>query len=39
MRVIAKCISRIVFEGEAALSEVKAEVAKLCEANPLYPQE
>ena len=39
MRVIAKCISRIVFEGEAALNEVKAEVAKLCEANPLYPQE
>lgn len=35
-RTIARLISRIIDEGEAAYGEVKAEVARLCQAFPLY---
>ncbi len=38
MRVIARLISRVIKEKEAALAEVSAEVAKLCAAFPLYPE-
>ncbi len=37
MKIIASLISRIVFEGETAVEDVKAEVAKLTEKYPLYP--
>ncbi|MGN0817348.1 MAG: serine hydroxymethyltransferase [Candidatus Coproplasma sp.] len=35
-RVIARLITKIIDEGEAAYDYVKAEVAKLCAAFPLY---
>ncbi len=37
MRTIAKLISKVIKEKEAALDFVSAEVAKLCEKFPLYP--
>ena len=37
MEVIAGLIAKIVFEGEAAVEYVKAEVAKLTAKYPLYP--
>lgn len=37
MRIIAKLISKVIKEKEAALDYVSAEVAKLCEKFPLYP--
>lgn len=37
MKIIASLISRIVFEGETAVEDVKAEVEKLTEKYPLYP--
>ena len=36
MKVIGKLIARIIREGEAAVPEVKAEVAKLTAKHPLY---
>ncbi len=38
MRVIARLISRVIKEKEAALAEVLEEVAKLCASFPLYPE-
>ncbi len=38
MRIIAGLIAKIVFKGEEAIEEVKAEVAKLTEKYPLYPE-
>ncbi len=38
MRVIARLISRVIKEKEAALAEVSEEVAKLCASFPLYPE-
>ena len=39
MKVIAGLIAKIVFNGEDAVEEVKAEVAKLTEKYPLYPED
>lgn len=39
MKVIAALIAKIVFKGEEAVEEVKAEVAKLTEKYPLYPED
>ncbi|MBQ7060997.1 MAG: serine hydroxymethyltransferase [Clostridia bacterium] len=39
MTVIAGLIAKIVFEGEAAVEYVKAEVAKLTAKYPLYPED
>ena len=39
MVVIAGLIAKIVFEGEAAVEYVKAEVAKLTAKYPLYPED
>lgn len=38
MKVIAHLIAKIVFDGEDAVEYVKAEVAKLTEKHPLYPE-
>lgn len=37
MKIIARLISKVIKEKEAALDYVSAEVAKLCEKFPLYP--
>ncbi len=37
MKIIAQLISKVIKEKEAALDYVSAEVAKLCEKFPLYP--
>lgn len=39
MKVIAGLIAKIVFDGEEAIDFVKAEVAKLTEKYPLYPED
>ena len=39
MKVIAGLIAKIVFNGEDSVEEVKAEVAKLTEKYPLYPED
>lgn len=36
MAVVAKCIARIVLEGEAAVEPVKGEILALLEKHPLY---
>ena len=38
-RTIARLITKIINEKEAAFEEVKAEVAKLCAAFPLYAED
>lgn len=37
MKIIARLISKVIKDKEAALDYVSAEVAKLCEKFPLYP--
>lgn len=39
MKIIAGLIAKIVFKGEEAVDEVKAEVAKLTAKYPLYPED
>ena len=38
MRIIAKLIARIIFEGESAVNAVREEVLSLCAVHPLYPE-
>ena len=38
-RLVARLIAKIIAEKEAAFDAVRAEVKKLCEAHPLYPND